>query len=168
MNLTKKDYEKQMNKMFNYKDGRNIKKKDMVSLFSLVNEVPTEIALQHFPELTKTSVEMIKSFCENSKEGFKSNETTSFEVLAIVRERVEGLETELKSGNHSDEVKIELISSIKDITKLAVDVQQGTQNLIQKSLAQHKELIFGCFIGIIAVLGVNAKLNMPNLAKEVA
>ena len=156
-----KDYEQQMNKYFNYADGRNIKKKDMVGLFTLVNEMPSQLALEHFPELANTTISMVTAYCSLSKEALAASETQSSETLTLINEAIQFLEGELKDGNHSDEVKIELIRTTKELIELAIEYKKSCQSHALKILDKTKEPVLLGILALVAVLGVKANVGIP-------
>lgn len=160
-NLSYKDYEQQMNKYFNYSDGRSIKKKDMVGLFTLVNEMPSQLALEHFPELAKSTISMVTTYCNLSKDALAASEAQSSEMLALITETVQFLKDALNNGNHSDEVKIELIRTTKELIELAIEYEKSCQSNILKILDKAKVPVLFIALTLVSALGVKANVGIP-------
>lgn len=169
--LIKKDPEKAFLSYYGYDDGRNIKMKDMVGMFSALNELEPEVAIkaiEQFPEMAKTTVSMAKQFCEVSLDTLKKHQESSKDTLMFLRERATFIEGLVNAGFANEEERRYFIDKLMELSEMAVEVHKNDQNFFLKFVSENGRYILGMVAFTAITLGVNAKFKMPDLKEEAA
>lgn len=166
--LVNKDPEKVFLSYFGYDDGRNIKMKDMVGLFSTLNEMEPEVAMKvidQFPELAKTSVAMAKQFCEISFDALKKNDESTKNTLMVLQRAIDAITETMKSELASEEDKKHYANLLLEIARLVVDVNKSNQQFLLKALSVSGKCIGGFLLITVAILGVGGNFKLPPSSK---
>lgn len=166
--LIKKDPEKAFLNYYGYDDGRNIKMKDMVGMFSALNELEPEVAIkaiEQFPELAKTTVTMAKQFCEVSLDTLKKHQESCKDTLLFLRERANFIEGLVNAGLTNEEETKYFVDKLMELSQMAVEVHNNNQNFFLKFASENGKYLVGMMGLIIITLGVSSQYKMPELKK---
>lgn len=169
--LIKRDPEKAFLSYYGYDDGRNIKMKDMVGMFSALNELEPEVAMkviEQFPELAKTTVTMAKQFCEVSLDTLKKHQESSKDTLLFLRERASFIEGLVNVGLTNEEDTRYFVDKLMELSRMAVEVHKDDQNFFLKFINENGKYIGGFFLVTVVSLGVGGKFNLPTPGKKAA
>ncbi len=169
-NLIKKDPEKAFLSYYGYDDGRNIKMKDMVGMFSALNELEPEVAMkaiEQFPELARTTVTMAKQFCEMSLDTLKKHQESSKDTLLFLRERANFIEGLVNAGLTNEEDIHYFLDKLMELSHMAVEVHKNDQNFFLKLIKENGTYIGGFLLLTVVTLGVNGKIKVPEVVKAV-
>lgn len=167
----KRNPEKAFLSYYGYDDGRNIKMKDMVGMFSALNELEPEVAMkaiEQFPEMAKTTVTMAKQFCEVSLDALKKHQESSKDTLLFLRERATFIENLVNAGIANEEDRRYFIDKLMELSQMAVEVHKSDQNFILKFISENGVYVLGMVALTAITLGVNAKFRLPDLKEEAA
>lgn len=142
--------------------------KDMLGLFSTLNELEPEIAkkaIEQFPELARTSVMIAKQFCEISLDTLKKHQESSKDSLLFLRERANFIEGLVNAGLTSEEDTRYFVDKLMELSRMAIEVHKDDHNFFFKFLSENGKLLGGFLFITIAALGVNGRFKIPELAK---
>lgn len=167
--LIKKDPEKAFLSYYGYDDGRNIKMKDMVGMFSTLNELEPEVAMkaiEQFPELAKTTVTMAKQFCEVSLDTLKKHQESSKDALLFLRERANFIEGLVNAGLTNEEETRYFVDKLMELSQMAVEIHKDDQNFFLKLVSENGKYLVGMIGLTVITLGVSGKFKVPELKKD--
>lgn len=167
--LINKNAEKTFLDYYGYDDGRNIKMKDMVGMFSALNRLDPEVATQaikQFPELAKTTVVLAKQFCEVSLDSLKKHQETTKDTLQFLKERAIFIENLINKEQISDENRHYLVEKLMELSKMALKIHEDSQNFFLNFLSKNGKYLGGFLFLTVVTLGVNGNLKMPEFVKS--
>ena len=154
--------EKKVLKKLGIPDFRHLTKDNVITMISMIPQMDPQVAmkaLEQFPDLAKTAVELGRGYMETIKEAIESENTSLKSVYDYLNAIVSFLENELQKENLTFEEKKYILDKIIEVAKLIREAHKDHQHLILKALTAAGATALGILLIVTQVLGNNSRIN---------
>lgn len=154
--------EKQVLKKLNIPDFRHLTKEKAITMVSMLPQMDPQVAmkaLEQFPELAKTAVELGKDYMGTVKEAMASEDTSLKSVYASLNGIVTFLEGELQKENLTSDEKKDILDKMIEVAKMIQQTHKDHQAFLIKVLGGAAAALGFIFLTATQVLGNNSKIE---------
>lgn len=153
--------EKSVLKKLGIQDFRHLTKKKAVKLVNMLGQVDPEVAkkaLEQYPELTKTALEMANGYKETLEKMLDKNELSSKAALDAVNTIIDVLSKELGRDELGDEERRYLVDQLVSMAHLAREIDQDNKDFFIKIAEIGGVVLVGVLALAAVVLDVGAQI----------
>ena len=148
-------------------DFRHLSKAKTIEFISAIPQMDKDVAikaLEQFPELANTALGIAKETKESLLAAFDANDKSSQATLACINTVIDVLSQELEKEELSSEEKLHIVDCLTKLAEESRKLHKDNQNFILKGLVAFAGVAATVFLGTVAVLGANVKVELPDLS----
>lgn len=154
--------EKKVLKKLGIPDFRHLTKEKAITMLSMIPQMDPQVAmkaLEQFPDLAKTAVELGRGYMGTIKEAIESENTSLKSVYDYLNAIVSFLENELQKENLTSEEKKYILDNIIEVAKLIRETHKDHQHFLLKVLGGVGATALGILLIVTQGLGNNSRIN---------
>lgn len=154
--------EKQVLKKLDIPDFRHLTKEKAIEMVSMIPHMDKEVAmkaLEQYPELVKSSLDMVNTYKEAATKALDSNDESvkaRYDALSAMQSL---LEVELQRENMTEDERMFVLEQIAKIPELAKEVDRDNKVFLLKVVGVMSTVVAGVVGVTAAALGGNFSLG---------
>lgn len=158
--------EEEVLKRLGIPDFRHLSKTKAIEFISAIPQMDKDVAikaLEQFPELANTALGIAKEAKEGLLAAFDANDKSSQATLSCINTVIDVLSQELEKEELTSEEKLHIVDCLTKLAEESRKLHKDNQNFVLKGLVAFAGVAATVFLGTVAVLGANGKVELPDL-----